>query len=547
MNFLQASKIVKDFTKGPSLRIRFTASGNVDPLVVYVRAYAAQRGWLAQVTTLPFGTLMQSLVAEPEDGNHEVILLMPWDLVPECDWRSGIPVTVSAPEFLVQAAQTTALLLKQRPTKLMFLAAPLPPLYTDPGACDSLAARITEQAVGLGAVFLDPSCFALGSFLASGVPISGSYMANVSLAVVNLSLGETQETCKVLVTDLDNVLWAGLAAEDGPENIQSAPEGVGYRHFLYQGMLAKLKASGVLLAAVSRNDLDIATAPFASGRTLLVTNDFIALLASYEPKSAHINKLAKDLNLGLDAFVFVDDNVVELAEVGAALPQVKCLQFPSHDDYLPEFFRELVLLFAKKSITDEDKQRTDMYRRRLAGNFPSITKAKGADLTKFLSELQMALTIYDRGLVHCQRAIQLINKTNQFNLNGLRISTEIVTQVLGAGGHLYTAALDDRTGSHGEILACMIDHRHRILSFVLSCRVFQRRVEHAFIVWLAQRIRHTLVLAYTPTERNTPMCDFLGDPAFSDANNDFTLNSANFIKTHSIDLSLFNLNEVGFD
>ena len=547
MNFLQASKIVKDFNKGPSLRIRFTASGNVDPLVVYLRAYAAQRGWLAQVTTMPFGTLMQSLIAEPEDGDHEVILLMPWDLVPECDWRSGIPITVNDPEILVQAAQTITLHLKQRPAKLMFLAAPLPPLYTDPAACDSLAAKITELAVGLGAIFLDPAYFALGSFLASGVPISGSYMANVSLVVVNLSIGETHENCKVLVTDLDNVLWAGLAAEDGPENIQCAPEGVGYRHFLYQGLLAKLKVSGVLLAAVSRNDLDIATAPFTSGRTLLVINDFIALLASYEPKSAHINKLAKDLNLGLDAFVFVDDNVVELAEVNAALPKVKCLQFPSYEDSLPEFFRELVLLFAKKSVTDEDKQRTEMYRRRLAGNSSTITKARKADLTSFLSELRMVLTIYDRSLVDCQRAIQLINKTNQFNLNGLRISTDIVTRVLSAGGHLYTAALDDRTGSHGEILACVIDHKYRILSFVLSCRVFQRQVEHAFVAWLAQRIRHTLVFGYTATTRNTPIRKFLCDPAFSSDKIDFVLNYTQYLERHQDDISLFHLVEVGFE
>lgn len=547
MNFLQASKIVSDFTAGPPLHIRFTASGNVDPLVLYVRAAAAERGWFAHVTTMPFGTLMQSLMTQPQQGDHEVILLMPWDLVPECDWRSGIPLTVSPPDILVQRAHITADLIKQRLSRLIFLSAPLPPLYTDPVACDSLGAGITQLAVGLGATFLDPAYFALGSFLASGVPISGSYMANVAQAVVDLSIDTNEGKYKILVTDLDNVLWAGLVAEDGPDNIQCGPDGLGYRHFLYQGLLAKLNSSGVLLAAVSRNDLDIATVPFASGRTLLTSSNFIKVLASYGPKSAHINKLAEDLNLGLDAFVFVDDNVVELAEVSTALPQVKCLQFPPHDDSLPEFFRELVRLFTKRYITNEDKQRTEMYRRRLTNFSPSITKAEGADLTSFLSELQMVLTIYNRGSVDCQRAIQLINKTNQFNLNGIRITTDIVKRVLDAGGHLYTAVLDDRTGSHGEILACVIDEKYRILSFVVSCRVFQRKVEHAFIVWLAQRIQHTLVFTHTATARNTPVCVFLGDRAFSAANTDFALNSTAFLKDHLVDMSLFNLVEVGFD
>ena len=547
MNFLQASTIVTNFTAGPPLHIRFSASGNVEPLVLYVRAAAAARGWFAHVRTMPFNTLMQSLITQPQQGDHEVILLMPWDLVPECDWRSGIPLTVSPPDILLQAAQTTADLLKQRPSKLVFLSAPVPPLYTDPVACDSLLAGIKELAASLGAKFLDPTYFALGSFLASGVPISGSYMANVALAVVDLSIDTNDGKYKILVTDLDNVLWAGLAAEDGPENIQCGPDGMGYRHFLYQGLLAKFKTNGVLLAIVSRNDLDIATAPLASGRTLLVINDFIKVLASYEPKSTHINKLAKDLNLGLDAFVFVDDNVVELAEVSTALPQVKCLQFPPHDDFLPDFFHELLHLFTKRYITDEDKQRTEMYRRRLTNTSPSITQAEGADLTSFLSGLQMVLTIYDRCLVDCQRAIQLINKTNQFNLNGERLTTDLVRRVLDAGGHLYTAALDDRSGSHGEILACVIDEKYRILSFVVSCRVFQRKVEHAFIVWLAQRIRHTLVFAYTATARNSPLLEFLGDRAFSAANTDFALNSTDFLKDHLVDISLFNLVEVGFD
>lgn len=547
MNFLEASRILAKFTGGPALRIRFAASGNVDPLLLYIRAAAAAHSRTAEVSTLPFGTLGQALLSRPSPGQQEIILLMPWDLVPECDWRSGIPVEVSSPDVLLEAAQDVVGRLSQRQCKLLYLPAPIPPLYTDPMACASLTAGLTGLAAGLGAQFFDPACFALGNYLASGVPIAGARTGEVAQAVVNSSQKLAEGSCKVLITDLDNVLWAGLAAEDGAEGIQCNSEGVGFRHFLYQGLLAKLKASGVILAAVSRNDLDVARAPIVAGKTLLVESDFVEILASYEPKSVHIHRLAESLNLGLDAFVFVDDNPIELAEVGAVLSQVKCLQFPAHDDQLAQFLQELAVLFTRRTISNEDRQRTEMYRRRLEVNKLSSVTGEGADLTDFLAKLRMELTIFDRSVGDRERAIQLINKTNQFNLNGRRITDDEVSGVLALGGRLYTARLDDRTGSHGEILACLIDERRSVISFVLSCRVFQRQVEYAFICWLVRRFGNEVKLAYAATERNTPMREFLKDTAFALNDEGAFLDGIRFLENHAAQLDLFMLKEVGFD
>jgi FkbH-like protein len=140
--------------------------------------------------------------------------------------------------------------------------------------------------------------------------------------------------------------------------------------------------------------------------------------------------------------------------------------------------------------------------------------------------------------------VQLINKTNQFNLNGRRFTDEEVGTMLATGGSLYTATLDDRTGSHGEILACLMDERGRVRSLVLSCRVFQRRVEHAFFVWLLRRIGATIELDFAATERNTPLREFLKDPAFSIAKGVVLLNASQFVGAHEGDLVLFALKEV---
>ena len=547
MNFLEASHILAKFSGGPTLPLCFAASGNVDPLVLYIRAAAAARGRAAEVRTLPFGTLGQALLGPAHPGEQEIFLLMPWDFVPECDWRTGIPVEVGSPDVLLEAAQEVVGRLSRRQGKLLYLPAPIPPLYTDPMDCASLMAGLSGLAASLGARFLDPACFALGSYLASGVPVAGGRTGEVAHAVVNSSLKFAEGSCKVLVTDLDNVLWAGLVAEDGADGILCSSEGVGFRHFLYQGLLAKLKASGVLLAAVSRNDLDVARAPIVGGKTLLFEKDFVAILASYEPKSVHIRRLAESLNLGLDAFVFVDDNPIELAEVGTALSQVKCLQFPAHDDQLEPFLRELAILFARSTISNEDLQRTEMYRRRLEASKLSPSAGEGANLTDFLVKLQMALTIVDRSAGDRERAIQLINKTNQFNLNGSRITDDDVARILASGGRLYTARLDDRTGSHGEILACLIDGQRRIVSFVLSCRVFQRQVEYAFICWLVRRFGRELKLAYAATERNTPIQVFLKDAEVAVNEDDTLLDGVRFLGNYESRLHLFALKEIGFD
>src|SRR5262249_15977068 len=151
---------------------------------------------------------------------------------------------------------------------------------------------------------------------------------------------------------------------------------------------------GVLLAAVSRNDAELANGPFLSGRMTLRVDDFVVIAASYQAKSAQIREIARHLNLGLDSFVFVDDNPIQIEEVSPALPNVDTVVFPASDDALPEFFAALATRFSRIAVTAEDADRTAMYRRRLEGMVPA--EAQGADLTEFLRGLEMSLTIHDR-------------------------------------------------------------------------------------------------------------------------------------------------------
>jgi FkbH-like protein len=509
VNFLEARRLVSAFQGGEPLSFRFALSGTAEPFVLYLRAAAAQRGRAAEVSFLPFNTLAQALRGAPDPSVTEVFLVVPWDFAPEADWRSGLPEAVDEAQLRSHASETAHLLARRSTARLLYLPAPLPPIFDDPPRGVAFARWLESLALGLGARLLPADAFALAGYLSSGCPVGGNAIGLVAEAVVETALAARPEPKKVLVTDLDNVLWSGIIAEEGVDGIAFGPAGAGYRHFIYQGLLRRLRREGTLLAAVSRNDLDLALAPFQTGRMLLAEADFVAIIASYHSKSAQIRELAQRLNLGLNSFVFVDDNAVEVAEVSLALPDVRCVTFPHHDDAFAAFLHDLASLFPHREITAEDRERTDLYRRRLEGVTP--TDLQGADLTRFLQDLKMTLTITDRGRGERTRAVQLINKTNQFNLNGRRVTDEEVGAMLGAGGRLFAATLADRTGNHGEVLTCLVAPDGTIASFVMSCRVFQRRVEYAFLAWLAAQPNPPVGLQWASTPRNAPFQQFLHD------------------------------------
>ncbi len=540
--FLEARRILAAFQGGAPLEFLLAMSGTSDQLDLYLRARAAERGRDARVGTLPFNTLGQ-LLLQPAEELEEVFLLLPWDLLPQADWRSGIPRSPQEFEMLRQSAAEVAGRLAQRKrARFLYLPAALPPLLPHPGQNRALAFELRSLAASLGAVELPAGSFSLATYLNSGCPVGGGALWEVAGHIISAALDPAPEPCKVLVTDLDNTLWSGVIAEDGEEGIYWRAEGKGYRHFIYQTLLARLRIEGVLLAAVSRNDPEVALAPLRKGEMPLREGDFVAVIASYHAKSAQIRELATQLNLGLDSFVFVDDNPVELAEVSLQVPGVHCVTFPGRAEELPALLEQVEALFPRRRVTAEDRERTEMYRRRLAGMVPS--ELAGADLSGFLRDLQMRLTLHDRSAGDRTRAVQLINKTNQFNLNGVRVEDDEVQAVLDAGGRLYSASLEDRHGSHGEILSCLIRPDGTIASLVMSCRVFQRRVEYAFLAWLCARDQAPNRLEHAATERNSPLREFLRDAAFSPLEGGLVaLDARRFARDHEEDLALFDVAE----
>ncbi len=518
------------------------ASCDVDPLRQALQVALAQRGIRCIVETATWAAVQPVDMAT----NPEVLLLLPWDLVADLSWCRGVPADPpDLRQLELRMEEVIQWLATRHNTTFAYLPAPIPPICGR-GRDNRILANTLVRAVSrLSPIVLPSEMFSCTSLFDHGCAIADTALSTAAEILIRTAMAESTTTAKVLVTDCDHVLWSGVVAEDGVEGISFGPCGQGYPHFAYQRLLVRLKRDGILLAAVTRNDPEVVGPLLASGRLQLNDGDFVAGIASHDAKSAQIRQLSEQLGLSLDSFVFVDDNPVELAEVASALPKVRCLQFPEDVRNFPSFLEELAGLFPRGIRTAEDRDRTAYYRQRLEGVQPS--QLSGADLSQFLRGLEMRLTVENRTHSDSTRALQLINKTNVFNLNGHRFSDREITELLVNGGQLWTATLEDRTGNHGEVLACLTDGDNVVRSFAMSCRVLQRRVEYAFLVWFTRLSNAPQKWQFVPTDRNEPMRRFFADPAFRSLGPDepMRLDTKAFATTHADDLSLFDLRTVG--
>lgn len=532
MKYLEALKIVQSIQNEPALNLTFRSSGNHGQLVVFLKAMFAKHGTAISVASGDFGAIAQELLTAAGIDGPEIIILYPWDFCPEQDWRSGFPLEPADIDAMEEYSLTIAGLLKRRADAYKFYVnAPVPIVTHDADATNLLAARTLSLAVEAGAHVLEESFFSLAGYLHSGSPLRNDTLHLVAEEIWRQMNPVTAASQKVLVTDLDGVMWHGVIGEDGLDGIECQSEGPGFVHYIYQSLLKKLTKQGIVLAAVSRNDDDLARMPFKVGKTALREEDFAAIVASYNPKSSQIRSIAEKLNLGLDSFVFIDDNPVEIAEVSSALPEVTCLTFPSKSDKHAAFFNRISTLFSRKTLTEEDRNRTALYRRRLAGM--PLDETTGADLTDFLTSLKMTIDFHDRSNTNWDRAFQLVNKTNQFNINGLRIDEREFEKKISSGYLALSASLSDRSGAHGEVIAALISPDGVVDSLVMSCRVFQRRMEYAFIEKLTDYLDRAPVFRHLKTERNVPAQQFFANDFFCTAKDGlFELDVKRFLDTH---------------
>lgn len=314
---------------------------------------------------------------------------------------------------------------------------------------------------------------------------------------------------KVIVLDCDNTLWQGVCGEDGPSGVKVGP---GYRA-LQEFMIAQRDAGMLLCLSSKNNEQDVWKVFEETPGMILKREHFVSSRINWEPKSGNLRSLSKELQLGTDSFIFLDDSATERAEVEARCPEVLTLQLPEQETEIKRFLSH-VWAFDQLKITEEDRQRSDFYAQN-AGRDQLLTSA--VSLEDFLAGLELQVEFRPMTKAELPRVAQLLQRTNQFNFTSLRRSESEVDQLCLAGeAECQVIQLRDRFGDYGLVGAMIFTRRPGLLdvdNVLLSCRALGRQVEHRMLSHLGriarEEQRKSVRIHFVPTPKNKPARDFL--------------------------------------
>jgi FkbH-like protein len=352
-------------------------------------------------------------------------------------------------------------------------------------------------------------------FLSSRLPLSPGSFRTYSRGLIRSLSSLFRAPRKVLCTDLDNTLWGGVLGEEGPQGIATGNAFPGNCYFEYQRYLKQLSSRGILLAIVSKNnETDVREAFQTRAADLALTLDnFVATKISWKDKSDAIRELANELSLGLDSFVFVDDNPAECEAIRQQLPDVAVVEFPVQKPWILVERLSAQPYFDAAVVTGDDVNRLKAYKAQ-ALRSELAEHAGGRD--EFLASLGIVCTFLSALEAPLARSVQLLAKTNQFNLTTRRYSaTEVEDFVSRPGGQAVAVRVRDRFGDAGVVGLALAYNRGDsciIDSLLLSCRVIGRGIETALLAHIAQNAiksgaKH-LVGEFISTKKNTPCADF---------------------------------------
>jgi FkbH-like protein len=317
---------------------------------------------------------------------------------------------------------------------------------------------------------------------------------------------------KGLVTDLDDTFWSGLVGEIGAEQVSWDLTSHSQLHGLYQQLLGALADQGVLLAIASKNSPEVVEQALARPDLGIARDKIFPVEVHWNAKSGSVERILRTWNIGADSIVFVDDNPMELEEVKSAHPGVECLRFPKGD--YPAglaLLQRLRDLFGKTRIAEEDAFRLESIRR--SQEFLQMRESAGT-AEDFLANADAIITLEYDPPSSDKRIVELVNKTNQFNLNGVRYS-EAEWQQLSKepGSFVIAVSYQDKFGPLGKVAVLRGRHEKnlvRVQSWVMSCRAFSRRIEYQCLLELFRQFTASkIVFDFQPTAKNGPIQDFL--------------------------------------
>jgi FkbH-like protein len=330
---------------------------------------------------------------------------------------------------------------------------------------------------------------------------------------------------KVLALDADNTLWGGVVGEDGVDNLQIDENYPGIIYKYFQNYVRTLKESGILLVLVSKNNLADVEEVFRKRKMPLKWDDFVLKRVNWQPKSQNLVEAAQELNIGIDSFVFVDDNPFEVSEVQNALSMVECYQLDAKTPLNNLGVLESIVMLKTPRVVAEDTVKTELYAEEQQRKTVSSTIRSVDEFIQTLN-IQVNYTLNNKD--HLARITQLINKTNQFNLTTRRY-TEIEVQKMMEDHLVLGFQATDKFGDMGIVGVAIIIERC-IDTFLLSCRVLGRRIEEKMLFLIQQEVEAGPIRSeYLKSPKNSQVEDFYDQMGFElthgdDSKKEYVLN-----------------------
>ena len=545
-DLLSLGRKLKQLLPNPELRIAYVGNFTPDPLPSYVSVYAACEG-------LPCGSHVGSYnqyFQEVLDPSSSLSEYDPHVIVAALTMRVLDPgVAHSFPSLGVEArreclerlisrlGEWADLAVKNTRSTVLLCNFPLP-AYPQDGIADAKSSlgemqfyyELNSRLAGvvakhsrahlldiarLSARFGSSRAFDPKMYYLAKQVWTAPFCQVVANEILRFLLALRGRSKKCVVLDLDNTLWGGVLGEEGPHGIkvgEGDPRAEAYLE--WQHKLKALRGRGLLLAICSKNNAsDVKEAFELRPEMPLKLSDFAAMEINWDHKHVNLQRLAGKLNLGIDSFVFIDDNPAECLLVRKMLPTVETVLLPADPEQIPRTLDKLVDL-ERLVILESDRDKGEQYRQESERR--QLRETLG-DLNGYLQSLQTEIVIRPAREADLERVHQLFSKTNQFNVTTKRYTmSEVETYHQSDSFDLTVISAKDAFGDMGTIGIYLLEateERVRVDSFILSCRALGRGIETAIMNHIKQRYNpqsstRVLEALFCPTPKNKPAADF---------------------------------------
>ena len=356
------------------------------------------------------------------------------------------------------------------------------------------------------------------SYLAA-IPIKLEYQSKLSCSFSNTMISILAVPKKCLVCDLDNTLWGGILGEDGCKNIQLGDSFPGNIYKDFQKYILSLRKIGIFIAISSKNNEDEVLKFMKNNKDCLIKKNHISIMkVNWKDKASNIKEIANELNIGLDSIVFFDDSKHEREWVKSQLPEVNVIEVPVNPvDYKKALTESNY--FNKFSLSEEYKIRPNLFevdKKRMS------SKHKFKNIEDYIISLKIKILLSPLKAKNITRVVQLIKKTNQFNLTTKRYNESDLLLLQKKKFDIFTIRISDKYGDSGLTGVLILEPLHgktwKIDTFLLSCRVLGRNIEKVILNFISKKLLSVdakeILGEFIPTTKNIIAKDFYSNLKF---------------------------------